>query len=177
MKFIAMLRGINVSGQKLIKMADLRAALEKKGLKNVVTYIQSGNILFDTSEKDPLKIAETIENVIKKEFGFDVPCVVKTKEDFKFILDNNDFLKAGKPEDRLYVTFLSNEPEMDKIKAIDSEQYLPEEFSIKGSNLFFFSPTGYGKAKMNNNFFENKLKVKATTRNWKTVNKLFELAQ
>ncbi|MBV6643464.1 MAG: DUF1697 domain-containing protein [Cyclobacteriaceae bacterium] len=175
-KYIAMLRGINVSGQKLIKMADLRESMTRLGLENVATYVQSGNILFNTQETDLRVISERISSQIKKDFTFDVPCIVRSAEYFKKVLTNNDFLQQGRDEKRCYVTFLEEEPDPMHVQKIDSQQYAPEEFIIKGDLLYFYSPDGYGKAKMNNNFFEQKLRVKATTRNWNSVNKLYELA-
>lgn len=175
-KYIAMLRGINVSGQKLIKMAGLRESMTRLGLEDVATYVQSGNILFNTQDTDLRVIAERISSQIKKDFTFDVPCIVRSAEYFKKVLTNNDFLQQGRDEKRCYVTFLEEEPDPMHVHKIDSKQYAPEEFIIKGDLLYFYSPDGYGKAKMNNNFFEQKLRVKATTRNWNSVNKLYELA-
>lgn len=175
-RYIAMLRGINVSGQKLIKMAELRTSMEKLGFNKVSTYIQSGNILFEYGSKDKLELAAMIEAQIRKVFTFEVPCLVRTADEFNHVLENNPFLKEGKPEDRLYITFLAREPDQEKVDAVNQLKYEPEEFIIKKDIIFFYSPLGYGNAKMNNNFFENKLKVKATTRNWKSVNKLYDLA-
>ncbi|MEQ8337240.1 MAG: DUF1697 domain-containing protein [Cyclobacteriaceae bacterium] len=175
-KYIAMLRGINVSGQKLIKMADLRESMAQLGLEDVVTYVQSGNILFHAHATDLKLLAQKIEGQIKKDFTFDVPCIVRTADYFKKLLTNNDFLQQGKEEKRCYVTFLEEEPNPMLVQKIDPDQYAPEVMIIKGDLVYFYSPDGYGKAKMNNNFFEQKLKVKATTRNWNSVNKLYELA-
>ncbi len=175
-KYIAMLRGINVSGQKLIKMVDLRESMTRLGLKDVATYVQSGNILFSADEEDLRKLARNISEQIKKDFTFDVPCIVRTADYFKMVLTNNDFRQQGKEEKRCYVTFLEEEPDPMLIQKIEPQQYAPEEFIIKGDLLYFYSPDGYGKAKMNNNFFEQKLKVKATTRNWNSVNKLYDLS-
>ncbi|XOV93376.1 MAG: DUF1697 domain-containing protein [Bacteroidota bacterium] len=176
-KYIAMLRGINVSGQKLIKMADLRTSMADLGLQNVSTYVQSGNVLFETEEKDQVKIAKDIESKIKKDFTFDVPCIVRTSLHFKEVIDNNEFVQRGEDEKRCYVTFLETKPDQGLVKTIDQDQYKPEEFKVKEDIIYFYSPNGYGNAKMNNNFFEQKLKVKATTRNWNSVNKLYELSK
>ncbi len=175
-RFIAMLRGINVSGQKLIKMADLRDSMSDLGFTNVSTYVQSGNILFESGDKNMWLLGESIEKQIKQDFGFDVACIVKTAIYFKNILESNDFIRQGKDEKRCYVTFLEKEPDQGLVGEIDQKKYLPEEFILKHDIIYFYSPEGYGKAKMNNNFFEQRLKVKATTRNWNTVNKLYEMA-
>ena len=175
--YISILRGINVSGQKLIKMTDLVKHCEALGLKNVKTYIQSGNVIFQSPDSAPEKISLKIAKKIKKEYGFDVPVMVKSAKDLKQILNNNPFIERGENTNQLYVTFLSDVPRRELVNNIDPKRFLPEEFTWDKNVIYFFSPNGYGNAKMNNNFFENKLKVEATTRNWKTVTKLYEFAE
>ncbi len=176
--YIAILRGINVSGQKKIKMADLRIYLEELNFKNVQTYIQSGNIIFQDKSQNLKVLENIIEKKILEKTGFEVKTIVKTPSEIESVLANNPFLAdQNKDPERLYVTFLAEFPlpvHIEKLKDLD---YSPEEFVLDGNNIYLFSPHGYGRAKMNNNFFENKLKVSATTRNWKTVNKLDELAK
>ena len=174
--FIAMLRGINVSGQKKIKMADLQKLFESLGFQNVQTYIQSGNVVFESKES-PQTIVKLIEEKIKDQYGWEVPVIVREKEELKKVSKSNPFIKEGKYPDRLYVTFLGKKPSVENLKKLDGVKYSPEEFILEGTNIYFYAPNGYGRAKMNNNFFENKLKVTATTRNWKTVNKLVEMAE
>jgi len=175
--YIALLRGINVSGQKKIKMADLRKHLEEGGLSKVGTYIQSGNILFRSSLDKKTEVASKISGIIRDKYGFDVETIVLTQDELHNILINNPFVKIrDEDQKRLYVTYFSGSIEPAAFGAIDKEQYLPEEF-VPGDNfLYFFSPDGYGNARMNNNFFEKKLGVPATTRNWKTSKKLWELS-
>jgi Uncharacterized protein conserved in bacteria len=175
-KYLAMLRGINVSGQKLIKMEVLKKQAKEIGLKNVSTYIQSGNILFETETTDKLRISENISAMIQKEYGFQVPVVVKSREDLKFTLLSNPFL-AEHPEeiDFLYVTFLSDSANPDLVTKIDTNGLHPEAFAVTRDLVYVYCPKGYGRTKLNNNFFENKLKLLGTTRNWKTVLKLSEL--
>ena len=169
--YIALLRGINVSGQKLIKMAELRESLHQAGFKDAKTYIQSGNIILQDSVSAPNRIAERIHQGIQVAYGFDVPVMILVPEDLDVVLANNPFLPEKDPK-RLYVTFLSHSPAQDLLDKILQEDYSPEAFILLKKHIYFFSPTGYGRAKMNNNFFEKKLKVEATTRNWRTVNKL-----
>ncbi len=176
--YIALLRGINVSGQKKIKMADLRAMLNKLNLENVQTYIQSGNIVFQHPETAETELEKMIEQTIQAHYDFHVPTMVRLPEDFQYAIDHNPFLEdSDKDIKRQYITFLAEKPEEEHIQTLKQVNYEPEEYVIDGRIIFFFSPNGYGRAKMNNNFFENKLKVKATTRNWKTVNKLLEMTQ
>ena len=172
--YIALLRGINVSGQKKIKMVELKSHLGELHFRNISTYVQSGNVLFEYEKTDTADLARQVQEKIKEKYGFEVVVFIKTLEDLEVVLENNPF----RDEDltRLYVTFLSQEPDPALLQTLNTIDHHPEEFVLQGKDVYFFSPHGYGKAKMNNNFFENKLKVAATTRNWKTVNKLVELA-
>jgi len=175
-KFIALLRGINVSGQKQIKMPDLKSLFEESGFQNIETYIQSGNVIFTSKEKLPEKLEQKISLAIKRKFGFDVQIIVLTPEEIEYVLNNNPFIKKKKQSEKLYVTFLAKSPSNENINKLNAIDYSPEEYIIDGRYIYLFVPNGYGKAKLNNNFFESKLNVSATTRNWKTVNKMFELS-
>lgn len=176
-KFIALLRGINVSGQKQIKMSELKTLFEEKGFQDVETYIQSGNVILSAKEKSNKKLEDKISSTIKSKFGFDVNAIVVTPEEIGHVIQSNPFLKKKKDTEKLYVTFLSENPSAENIKKLKAVDYSPEEYFIDKRFIYLFEPTGYGKARLNNNFFENKLKVFGTTRNWKTVNKLFELSK
>jgi uncharacterized protein (DUF1697 family) len=176
-KFIALLRGINVSGQKKIKMSDLKLLFEEMGFKDVQTYIQSGNVIFSSKEISVDKLELKISSAIKRKFGFDVQVIILSQEEIEYTLKNNPFIKRKKEDDRLYVTFLSNAPSKENIQRLNSTDYSPEEYIIDGKLVYLYLPNGAGKAKINNNLFENKLKVDGTTRNWKTVNALSELAK
>lgn len=174
-KYIAFLRGINVSGQKKIKMADLRQLLEKSGLRNVQSYIQSGNLIFE-SEKDPPALVDHIQDLIQNKYQFDVVTIVRRREEIQSILDNNPFTTdSTKIRERMYFTLLAENPDDERLKLLADVDHSPEEFDVNGKTIYFYAPNGYGRAKMNNNFFENKLKVKATTRNLKTMLKMLEL--
>jgi uncharacterized protein (DUF1697 family) len=176
-KFIALLRGINVSGQKQIKMPDLKSLFEESGFQNIETYIQSGNVIFTSKEKLPEKLEQKISLAIKRKFGFDVQVIVLTPEEIEYVLKNNPFIKKKKDSEKLYVTFLAKSPSDENINKLYATDYSPEEYIIDGSYIYLFVPNGYGKAKLNNNLFENKLKVFGTTRNLKTIKALFELTE
>ena len=175
--YIAILRGINVTGHRKLLMAELRAALSKAGFQNVSTYIQSGNILFEHEAADQQALAQEISAVIEKQFGYnDVPVIVLTCKELGQIHSNNPFTNKRNEDIKfLHVTFLSESPAKEHLSTISTLTYPPEEFDISGKAIYLFCPNGYGSTKLNNNFFENKLKVTATTRNWKTVNKLLKL--
>jgi uncharacterized protein (DUF1697 family) len=177
-KFVALLRGINVSGQKQIKMPDLKSLFEDLNFTKVQTYIQSGNVIFESNTDDIKSLGGKIEQKIKEELSFDVKIILKTCAELEYILNNDPFLKKQKTNpDSVYVTFLSEEPSSINIKKLREVNYNPEEYFIDSKTIYVFLPNGYGRAKLNNNFFESKLKILATTRNWKTVNKLFELSE
>ena len=173
--FIALFRGINVSGQKTIKMEDLRKAFSKWGFSDVKTYIQSGNVVFKTAATStPEQIRDLLKSKVKEDFGYDVQIFIRTKAELEEIIQDNPF-KEEKRE-RTYFTMLDVVPQLEKIDGIESHEYAPEEFRYVRRTIYFYSPKGYGKAKMNNNFFESKLKVNATTRNFNTLRKLVEMA-
>jgi len=176
-KFIALLRGINVSGQKKIKMIELKSLFEDLGFHCVVTYIQSGNVVFSSKEKSSEKLEAKISSTIKNKFGFDVKVIVVSPEEIEYILKNNPFIKKKEDIDKLCITFLSETPSVEYIKQFAAISYSPEEYFIEGKHIYLFLPNGFGKAKLNNNLFENKLKVVGTSRNWKTVKALSELAK
>jgi uncharacterized protein (DUF1697 family) len=174
--YIALLRGINVSGQKKIKMADLKEALEKGNLKNVKTYIQSGNIVFDSEELDNTVLEDKIQDVILTHFGFEVPTMVITGSEIEAVLQANPFV--GQTEERnLYFVLLKQPPEKELEEHFNQLNFVNEDFHITDACVYLCCKKGYGKAKLDNNFVERKLKVQATTRNLKTMNKLVEMTK
>lgn len=176
--FISILRGINVSGQKKILMSDLKGLYENLGFKDVATYIQSGNVIFKSNEKLPdTGFAKKIEEAIEKKYDFKVPVVIRSEEEMKKTISSNPFLKEKNNDSkRLYVTLLSEIPAKENVESIENIDFSPDKFIIIGKEIYLCVPNGYGETKISNNFFEKKLKVKATTRNWNTVNKLSDMA-
>jgi uncharacterized protein (DUF1697 family) len=176
--YIAILRGINVSGKNKIAMKDLKAALDGAGYQNVETYIQSGNVVFGYKQTSEKTLAAQITQLIKTAFGLDVPVLVRTATDIQQTYANNPFLKQkGIDTDKLHITFLADIPAEENIAKTNTYSYPPDEFIISGNNVYVHCPDTYGNSKITNNFFENKLKVPATTRNLKTVAKLIEMGQ
>lgn len=176
--YISILRGINVSGQNSIKMANLKTLYEQLGFQSVTTYIQSGNVVFESSETDQEKLSEKIHLKIQSTFGYDIPVLVLAVDIWQRIVENNPFSNnESKDPAFLHVTFLATAPKLDNKEAICVKRIEGEEIQIVSEAVYLYCPNGYGRTKLNNNFLENKLKVKATTRNWKTTLKLLEIAK
>ncbi len=176
--FISMLRGINVSGQKKIIMADLRKLYESLGLVKVKSYVQSGNVIFDSQEPDASKLATLLETQIEQTYGYTVSVFMRDSHDFQRIINSNLFTNE-RDEDptKLYVTFLYTPLAKSKLHNPDIPPHKADEFIIGATEIFLFCPHGYGRTKYSNNFFERKLKVTATSRNWKTINALYKMVQ
>jgi uncharacterized protein (DUF1697 family) len=176
--YIALLRGINVSGHKLIKMTELKEMFEKAGFSNVSTYIQSGNVVFSSEEKDIDSFRGAIKSNILKTFGFDVDVQVLTAEKLKQIKGNHSFLDGN--EDQLkaiYYTLLAEKPKEDLVNELEKLEQTEEFFKITDDVIYCFYPKGVGRAKWHGTFFEKKLKVSSTTRNYNTMKKLTELSK
>jgi len=170
---IALLRGINVGGHKKLKMADLKSMMEELGFQNVVTYIQSGNVVF--SSKEEKSLSDKISNGIAEKFGYEVPVLVKTADEIAQILKNCPFGEIKKA--KAYFMLLATPPKKELMDAVREINYPNEEFVLTPNCVYSHYGNGAGKAKLNNNFFEKKLKVAATTRNYRTLAKLVELAE
>ena len=176
--YISILRGINVSGQKKIRMEDLKALYEGLDFGKVTTYIQSGNVIFKTGLNLSIsRLSEKIEKAIEEKYHFHVPVIIRTADEMHQILSSNPFLnEEGINREKLHVTFLEEEPQPTQVSAIIEADFSPDGFRIIGKEVYLYCPGGYGNTKLSNTFFEKKLCTKATTRNWKTVGKLANLA-
>ena len=175
--YISLLRGINVSGQKLIKMDDLKAMYRQLNFQNIETYLQSGNVIFWDEKYDPSDLATTISSKIQKQFGFEVPVIVLNVDDLKAIIEANPFKDDLKMDQQfLHVTFLAADPKKIDFETITAKRSSGEEIVMIKKAVYLYCPNGYGRTKLTNNFLETKLRVGATTRNWKTVNELLKIA-
>ena len=170
--FIAILRGINVSRAKTIKMEALRNTFQKLGFENVATYIQSGNVVFKAGETETSVLAAKIAEAIKTDFGFDVPVIVLSRKELKETVENNPLNDGTKDKAFLHVTFLAEKPAAFNFSEIEAKKQGEEVIIISEKVVYLFCPHGYGKSKLINTFLESKLKVSATTRNWKTCREL-----
>lgn len=178
-KYISILRGINVGGKRKILMKDLKELYQNLGFSDVETYIQSGNVIFN-SDSDRNEISDRIEKAILEKYAFEVPVIIRTKEELLNIQSSNPFIKLEEDKENLinnlHLTFLESIPTTENIeKAKEIESKTTDRFKITENNIFIFCEGKYHTSKLTNNFLEKKLKTKATTRNWKTIEKLTEL--
>lgn len=175
--YISLLRGINVSGQKTIRMAELKGVYESLRLRNVETYLQSGNVVFDSEELDRAALARRVEAAIERTFGYAVAVLIRGEDDFQRILSRNPFLNARQEDPaKLHVTFLAVTPPEGTWAGLPVVRDTADEFSPAGSEVYVFCPDGYGRTAFSNRYFEQRLKLAATTRNWKTVTALHAMA-
>lgn len=140
-----------------------------------MTYIQSGNIVFKSEEKDTKKIAKSIEEFIENHYTFKVPVLVFSQTELQNVAIKNPFVERENDTTKLHVTFLDSQPKKELLRKIDDEKYQSDEFHVDGENIYLYCPDGYGMTKFSTVFFEKKLSVTATTRNWKTITSLIEL--
>lgn len=177
-RYIVLLRGINVGGHKKMKMADLRQMLEKSKFEDVETYIQSGNIVLKSSEGDNNKVAQKIKGGIADTFGFDVPTLVKNHDELKSIFDKNPFTKPSDIENKqVYFALLKDVPQPEFVEEFRKNNFLKEKFQLTDTCVYLNYFVKAHEAKISNNFIERKLKVSATTRNYRTMAKLLEMAE
>ena len=173
--YIALLRGINVSGHKIVKMDTLRKVLEELDFENIKSYIQSGNIIFDSSVRGTGVLENRITQKIEEYFGFLVPVMVVTPDALKTIVKKNPFPNledATQP----YVAFLSEVPTAAAISVLQQIDFGGDMFTTIGKTIYLHYAGSVADTKLSNAAIERNLKIRATSRNWKTVLKLIELS-
>jgi uncharacterized protein (DUF1697 family) len=175
---ISMLRGVNVGGHNKVKMAALRALYESLGLRDAQTYVQSGNVIFRTGERDLIRLARRIEKAIEQSFGFHSDVIVRTSAELREVMAKNPFAtRRGIEPGKLLIIFLASDPSRDardKVRTIKAD---PEELSIDGRELYIYFPTGIGKSKLPVPAILKTLETSGTGRNWTSVTKMLEIAE
>lgn len=184
MRYLALLRGINVGGNTMIKMTELKAAFERCGFENVVTYINSGNIAFDALRKPPrskgiaeyeLTLVETIERAIEAEFGKAVQVMVREQQEIEHIFVNNPFDGEFESHKEMHVLFLKEpltQNQIDQLREMTPEREL---FVAAGREIYCHLPMGVAESFLGRGQFEKKLKVSVTARNWRTIERIASL--
>ena len=175
--YAALLRGINVGGNKKVPMADLRTLLTGLGHTDVATYLQSGNAVFTGDHGDEDSLAAEITTTVEKHFGFTVDVLVRDHAYLEAVREACPFPAAELEGKQLHVTYLSQQVDATRFEGIDQQAFLPEEFRIGDRALYLYAPDGLGRSKLAETLSKPRpLKgLIATTRNWNTVAKLAEL--
>ncbi len=173
---IALLRGINVGGKNKLPMKDLAAMFEDAGCQDVRTYIQSGNVLNRAEPALAQDIPALISASILSRFGYRVPVVTRTAGDLQEVVRANPFAQSEFKPNWLLVLFLADLPDQALVEALDPNRSPGDEFAVVGREVFVNYPNGVARSKLTNNYFDSRLSTTSTARNWRTVNKLLELA-
>jgi uncharacterized protein (DUF1697 family) len=176
---ISFLRGINMAGHYSLKMTDLSDMYKSLGFKDARTYIQSGNVIFTSAANQQVtEITEKIEAAILKKFGYVVPVITRSTDEIKNIIAANPFLQEDKFDpSKMVAILLYEKPTEIQIQKVIKISYPPDKFVITGNEIFVYCPNGFGKSKLYTNFFEKKMGVTGTARNWKTLTTILSLAE
>lgn len=171
--FVALLRGINVGGKHILPMAELRAVCEGLGWTEVVTYIQSGNVVFDAGGSEA-SLAETLAATLEARYGFRVPVIVRSGSSLQATLSANPFGAEG--ADQGFVALLSSAPSAERVDKLDPNRSPPDRFAVVGRDVFLSLPNGAARTKLTVDWLERQLSGVATIRNLRTLAALAELA-
>jgi uncharacterized protein (DUF1697 family) len=174
-RYVALLRGINLGARNKVAMADLRELVAGLPADDVTTYVQSGNVVFE-SKAAAGGLAKAIEKQLASELGLDVRVLVRKPAELAALVAKNPFTQEADDPKQLHVTFLAERPSAASVKQLDPKRSEPDEFRVAGREVYLYCPNGYGRSKLTNAYFEQKLDVAATTRNWRTVTALADLA-
>ncbi len=174
--YVALLRGINVGGKNMLPMKDLVALCSNAGCSDVKSYIQSGNLVFRAKPTLAPRLPDLIAKAIADQFGARVPVVVRSADELRRVAKGNPFLRAGADVGTLHVAFLSDLPSAARVAVLDPNRSPPDQFTVRAREIYLHCPNGLGRSKLTNQYFDSKLEVTCTMRNWRTVLKLLELA-
>ncbi len=174
--YVALMRGINVGGKNKLAMKDLVAIFEDAGGRDVVTYIQSGNVVFRATDAQAARVPARVAKVIASRFGYETPVVLRSASEVAAVAAKNPFLRAGAPPEALHVMFLADAPPAAAVASLDPSRSPPDAFEVRGREIFLHCPNGVGRTKLTNAWFDAKLRTVSTARNWKTVLELVRLS-
>jgi uncharacterized protein (DUF1697 family) len=175
---VAMLRGVNLAGHNMIKMEALRALCESLGLRDAQTYVQSGNVVFRTKERNLAALAKRMEDAIERSFGFRPDVIFRTTSELRDVITRNPFGKRrGIDPSKLLVTFLSSDPSAEAREQVLRLETDPEELHIDGREVYIYFPNGVARPKLSWVAIAKKLGTCGTGRNWNSVTKLLEMAE
>lgn len=175
LRYVALMRGVNVGGKNMVPMKDLVGIFAAAGCGDVVTYIQSGNVVFRADDKVVKRLESVIAKKVEERFGFKVPVVLRTASEMEAVVRGNPFLKVRVAEETLHVSFLADHPGKNLVAELDEMRSPPDEFAVIGREIYLKLVNGAARTKLTNAYFDSKLKTVSTMRNWRTVLKLAEM--
>jgi uncharacterized protein (DUF1697 family) len=175
-RHIALLRGINVGGHNKVPMADLRRVLEDAGFEDVRTYVQSGNVALSAAEKSPGKVGRAVEKAIEGAFGFDVAVVVRSREEIAALVADDPLGDVATNPKYRVVVFLAEKLDRKRLADVDPDEFAPEAFALRDYEIVMWAPEGQRDSKLVRTLTERRTGVVGTARNWRTVEKLLDLA-
>ncbi len=173
--YVALLRGINLLGRNKVPMKELASLCAKVGCCDVRTYIQSGNVVFAAPTRGCDGLADKISAAIEKQMGHRPVVVLRSLKEMQAIVRGNPFLNAGTDANLLHVMFLSEKATAEAVKTLDPNRSPGDEFVVRGKDIYLKLPNGVAESKLNNQFFDSRLKTVSTGRNWRTVTTLLEM--
>lgn len=176
-RLVALLRGVNVGGRNRLAMATLRSALDGLGYTDVKTHLQSGNVVLRPAGDSPERAAQRIEELLASELGVAVPVLVRDAAALQAIVDANPLADVADNPSRLLVTFLSASADESRLADLDPSAFEPDRFVVAGREIYVWAPNGVSETDLTYAFWEKRLGVTATARNWNTVTKLLALAR
>jgi uncharacterized protein (DUF1697 family) len=173
--YVALLRGINVGGKHKLPMKDLVAMFGEAGCVEVHNFIQSGNVIFRADTGVAATLPGVIAAGIVERFGFKAPVMLRTVEQMGAVIANNPFFAAGADEGSLHVVFLADLPSDERVAGLDGARSAPDEFVVRGQEIYLRLPKGAAETKLTNAYFDSRLATISTGRNWRTATKLLAL--
>ena len=175
---VSLFRGINVGGHQSVRMDELKDLHESLGFKDVVTYIQSGNVVFSSDDADLAQLPKHIEDGFTQKFGFHVQVMVRTAAEFREIIENNPFQNQPAREPKwVLVLFLATRPDQTALEDLQQTYIGPEEIYLTSQELYVYYTNGIGRSKLTLSLLEKKLKTQGTARNWNTILQLQKMIQ
>jgi uncharacterized protein (DUF1697 family) len=173
--YLALLRGINVGGKNKILMTDLSAMFVKAGCKNVRTFIQSGNVIFDASVKVSAQVPRLVAEQITNTLGYKTPVILRSLGELEEAVSSNPFLKPGAEVESLHLVFLAAHPEQRMVAALDPQRSPGDEYVVRGREIYLRLGNSAADTKLTNAYFDSRLSTISTGRNWRTATKLLVL--
>jgi uncharacterized protein (DUF1697 family) len=174
--FVALLRGVNVGGKAKLPMAELRRLAESCGLEDVQTYIQSGNLVFRTRRRSASAISTALREAIRTDIGIDPAVILRTAAELRSAVEANPFLARGAEAAQLHAVFLDEAGPSSALDGLDRDKYLPEEFEVRGREVYLLLPNGMGRSQLAADLGRRGPVRDGTARNWRTVTTLLDMA-